>query len=195
MSDVVPFGKYKGKPVEALAQDRQYVEWLTAQPWFKDRYQTIYNVIVNNFQEPSETPEHNALQVLFLDAAFRERFLAFVCGKLVLKTKATFESNGFDAVLEGREPYEYKNDKGEIVHTTCSVVCHVEIKPYVSDDYPAVLRQIKTARDVYGKSGSLYEPRRAALFLEKYTGVGATEEQFIAIFESDGIKIVFRDEV
>jgi uncharacterized protein (DUF3820 family) len=35
--EIVPFGKYKGKPVEAMAEDRQYVDWLTAQRYTGDR--------------------------------------------------------------------------------------------------------------------------------------------------------------
>jgi len=40
MSDnaVVPFGKYKGQPVEVLASDRDYSEWLLAQGWIAHRY-------------------------------------------------------------------------------------------------------------------------------------------------------------
>jgi hypothetical protein len=66
-SEVIPFGKYKGQPVEAMAADQQYIEWLMGQSWFRDKYQNIYTLIVNNFAEPSETPEHNALQAMFLD--------------------------------------------------------------------------------------------------------------------------------
>jgi hypothetical protein len=74
--NIVPFGKYKGQPVEVLAQDRSYLEWLSAQPWFRERYAGIYNtLIVNNFTEAAETPDHNALQVLFLDDDFCLRFL------------------------------------------------------------------------------------------------------------------------
>jgi uncharacterized protein (DUF3820 family) len=29
--NLVPFGKYKGQPVEVLAQDREYCDWLDAQ--------------------------------------------------------------------------------------------------------------------------------------------------------------------
>ena len=32
MSELIPFGKYKGQPLEVLAQDKGNVEWLTAQP-------------------------------------------------------------------------------------------------------------------------------------------------------------------
>ena len=48
---IVPFGKYKGQPVEVLAQDRPYLDWLTAQDWFRQRYEGIYTLIVNNFAE------------------------------------------------------------------------------------------------------------------------------------------------
>jgi len=37
------------------------------QAWFRERYGNVYTLIVNNFAEPSETPEHNALQARFLD--------------------------------------------------------------------------------------------------------------------------------
>jgi hypothetical protein len=70
MSEIVPFGKYKGQPVEALAADRSYLDWLTAQSWFRERYAGIYTLIINNFTEPSETPEHNRLQARFLDPEF-----------------------------------------------------------------------------------------------------------------------------
>jgi hypothetical protein len=54
MSEVVPFGKYKGQPIEVLANDRGYLDWLTAQSWFRERYAGIYTLIINNFGEPSE---------------------------------------------------------------------------------------------------------------------------------------------
>jgi len=68
---ILPFGKYKGQPVEVLEQDQQYRDWLLAQPWFRERFQLIHTYIVNNFGAPAETPEHNALQARFLDESFR----------------------------------------------------------------------------------------------------------------------------
>src|SRR6185437_8793028 len=67
----VSFGKYRGKPVEVLRDDPSYVNWLTNQAWFRERHPTLFQVIVNNFGEPSETPEHNRLQTRFLDRDFR----------------------------------------------------------------------------------------------------------------------------
>lgn len=69
-NEIVPFGKYKGKPVETLRADRDYADWLTAQPWFRERFTGLFQIIVNNFGEPSETPEHNRLQARFLDDGF-----------------------------------------------------------------------------------------------------------------------------
>lgn len=65
-SEIVPLGKYKGKPVEDLLADSQYVDWLASQAWVKDRYPAFYQVIINN-GAPQETPEHNAFQAQFLD--------------------------------------------------------------------------------------------------------------------------------
>lgn len=79
-AQIVPFGKYRGQPVEALAQDDQYREWLMAQPWFGERFPNLRTVIVNNFAAPEETPEHNALQALMLDDAWTLRFLRTVLG-------------------------------------------------------------------------------------------------------------------
>ena len=71
---VVPFGKYKGQPLEALAADREYLTWLQGQSWFRERYQQIYALIINNFGEVADTPEHNAMQVLFLEDDFCAQF-------------------------------------------------------------------------------------------------------------------------
>jgi hypothetical protein len=74
-ADLVPFGKYKGQPVEVLAADKSYCEWLAGQEWFRTRFTAIHTLIVNNFAAPHETPEHNALQALFTDPRWRQRFI------------------------------------------------------------------------------------------------------------------------
>jgi len=71
MQDLVPFGKYKGQPLEVIATDRGYCDWLLAQAWFVQRYPQLHTLVINNFGEPSETPEHNALQLRLLDDRFR----------------------------------------------------------------------------------------------------------------------------
>ena len=74
---LVPFGKYKGQPVEVMQMDTGYCEWLSTQDWFRERYANVYQqVIINNFTEASETPEHNKLQMLFLDKEFYKKIEA-----------------------------------------------------------------------------------------------------------------------
>lgn len=74
--ELIPFGKYKGQPLATMASDRDYCEWLLQQSWFVERFPQIHTIVVNNFGEPSETPEHNALQIRFLDDRFRAQCTA-----------------------------------------------------------------------------------------------------------------------
>lgn len=246
-AEVIPFGRYKGQPVEALAQDKGYTDWLMAQPWFRERYGNMYTLIVNNFREPSETPEHNALQVLFLDKMFCLRFAEIAnplwlinhlnknlseaknreyynngrwernperiekCENLIAKYHSAelygyhfprFEIAGADVELfvaaADRPNISQKLSIGERYTESTRIPTErfianeswfdavlyrrIEIKPSVSDDYPAILRQMKASNC-------------GVLFTEQYTGYGATMEQFIQIFEASGIKVVFRDQI
>lgn len=67
MTVAVPFGKYEGQPVEVLINDEHYVEWLTSQPWFSQRYPVLYQTVVNYGTVPQDSPEHNQMQARFLD--------------------------------------------------------------------------------------------------------------------------------
>ena len=58
----------------------------------------------------------------------------------------------------------------------------IEIKPTVGDDYPTVLRQMLAGKVRY-------------LFLEKYTGTGATLDQFLSIFAASGRSVIFKHDV
>lgn len=93
MNEIIPFGKYKGQPVEVLQNDPQYYDWLMAQDWFQQKFKNIYTVVVNNFSEPSETPEHNAMQVKVLDKDW--------CTRLLYKLYETKGWGDKDGVLFG----------------------------------------------------------------------------------------------
>jgi hypothetical protein len=48
--------------------DAACCEWIHAQPWFHDKFAAVFAVIVNGGVVPdADTPEHNKMQVLFLD--------------------------------------------------------------------------------------------------------------------------------
>jgi len=103
MNEIIEFGKYKGQPIEALASDPKYMEWLASQPWLKDRHPTIYNIIVNNFSESEETPEHNRLQARFMDESFAnmvgENVFAGLVHELAEDRKYTYK-NGSEEITD-----------------------------------------------------------------------------------------------
>lgn len=46
-----------------------------AQEWFRTGHVQLYNVIVNNFCKPSDTPEHNRMQADFMKTEVKEKVL------------------------------------------------------------------------------------------------------------------------
>lgn len=196
-NQLIPFGKYKGQPLEILAQDPQYLEWVRNQSWFVEKYPQINTLIINNFQEPSETPEHNKIQGMFLDDEFCLKtvnaYSLFLKNKnkimeVSVKNKITelkFEHSGIDVcfcamVVGWSEDYITKEK------TPCDVNVPfvIEIKPSVGDDYPAILRQIKIIK-------KLSSFARYILLVDQYCGKGISEENFIKLFYTEGIVVLF----
>ena len=68
----VPFGKYKGQPVEAMLADADYMRWLEAQPWFRERFAHFRRG--EGREDMSRTPEHNKYQALFLSDGYCKAF-------------------------------------------------------------------------------------------------------------------------
>lgn len=147
-TDIVPFGKYKGRPVVDLIADRDYTDWLAAQPWFRQRYGNVYNLIVNTGAQPQDTPEHNKMQARFLDhdaclnllrrwllspAKLHERWwsvnltdrqrerLHVEAGSVSI-TSLQFESDGWDLVISGRSRLAVT----EVSPPTCECQCTPE---------------------------------------------------------------------
>lgn len=240
-TDIVPFGKYKGQPIESLAADRGYCDWLMAQDWFASRFPAIRTVIINNFAEPAETPEHNALQAKFLDGGWVSRFVVAYLGgwealinrRLELVEEWLRDTRNRLEVLdkEGKLPYEggtiedtrrklegkfksyeriqkdprftptvtrieFELRGADVVlciedRVMCVSDIYIECKPTIGDDYPAVMRQVKSFRTDYGGT-----PNTALLIGEGgYTGRGATLDQVRQIFKSSGITVVTLDEI
>ena len=208
-TEIIPFGKYKGQPVEVLSQDKQYLDWLMQQDWFNTRYASIKTLIINNFREPSETPEHNKIQAMFTDSAFCFDFIRSI-------RPMNSESLRYCTIRFLREieditvfdlPENYRLSVKDIMirFKGCQFECEgvdvaifweiaafgyrlysdfisVEIKPNLSDDYPAVLRQMKTNKS-------------EILLTESFSGVGATLDQVRSIFKTANKKIVLLSEI
>lgn len=239
-SELIPFGKYKGQPIEVLQQDRGYCDWLVGQDWLQTRFPELRTIIVNNFAEPTETPEHNALQAKALDARFVSSVMFLVHRHIKRKhhrnicweVTVDFETEGMDvvvcpnehgahvtaergdepefskAVMESVETLQYKltrtrNKQDELIMLkaiedaknadTIPVYLYfkragIELKPTLGDDYPAALRQIRSARFL-GNGGI------PAIVVGKYTGVGATLDQVRQMFEASGIRFLLVSEI
>lgn len=176
-NEIIPFGKYKGQPVEVLMNDRPYLEWLQSQDWFVSRYQNINTLIINNFREPTETPEHNMLQALFLDENFLDLFIShlrinyadkFVCEQRLNNGPWAEYQFGDKEWNEVRKSNIYFEEKGIDIKWGNSL--NIEIKPILSHDYPEVLRQMKAQ---YCN----------ILFIGKFSVDGLSIEQVRKIFE------------
>ena len=172
---LVPFGKYKGQPVEVMQMNTEYCDWLSKQSWFREQYGNVYNqVIINNFTEPTETPEHNRLQMRFLDETFIDRFISqklrpTISAKEFAIEEIQFEHRGWDVFID----YKYSKETGGELDRFGSVC--FEIKPCMGDDFPAVLRQMKQNRN---RCNSTF----CICIIDEFSACGATFEQVNQMF-------------
>lgn len=200
MNDLVPFGKYKGQPVDQLRNDKEYCEWLVAQPWLASRFKNIHTLIINNFSEASETPEHNAMQMRFLDNRYLVSVLitaypklfetAVVDGKLIagFRMSKEFEtSQGWDVAAEctwgSNAPWDRALPPYE------SYMFCVELKPVIGDDFPKILRDVKQRRtDAYMRCVKL-------VVADEIVAQGATQDQIRAMYQNSGIVLITTSDV
>jgi hypothetical protein len=71
-ANIVPFGKYRGQPVEAMMADQNYCAWALTQPGLRAKFPSLIAVIVNGGTAPdAPTPEHNRMQLLFRNPDMR----------------------------------------------------------------------------------------------------------------------------
>lgn len=202
--EIIPFGKYKGQPVEVLMSDKQYLEWLVQQDWFKQRYQNLNTIIINNFNQQSETPEHNKLQALFVDNCFVNDFINHLCsnkefdelirkkyfcdldncleffGELNEKNiifQVEFEKEGVDVKLNFSK--HGNNNHYFLKNKSC---INIEIKPSIGDDYPAILRQ-------------MHANNSTILLAESFNAIAVSINQVKKIFSPSKINIILKNEI
>jgi len=151
VSEIVPFGKYKGQPIEVMIADDPYVKWLLAQPWLKDRYGALHLTLLS-VHEPQDTPVHNLMQAR-LSGRFGGRLLRYLLDRAleggldrVARLKVFFEEGGWDVLFRLHASSKASpNDEGY-------VGIYVECKPTIGDDYPSVVRQVRKYKVDAGSS-------------------------------------------
>jgi hypothetical protein len=224
-SAIVPFGKYKGQPVDVMAMDDNYVEWCLSQGDIREKYPDFVSIIINNFQEPAETPEHNKMQALFLDDDFVKKFL-------IASGFDVFQKYGFLDEINNSCEFEVINYNRKHVVTfeqrernytydvcvylkeneICKLKCKdieriklrlfdemgikyetvkafnenmeyhyfIELKPVLSDDYPAVLRKL---------------PSGSVLIIDLFKTNSITLDQLKQIFITKKIKVIMLKDI
>jgi len=111
---LITFGKYEGKPIETLATDISYCQWLLTQSWFKERYFPIYHIVINNICVPRDTPEHNRLQIRFADDNFCMALSKLCNWKLMNKKKCIWNINNAINKLKQANYSSYNNNFDKI---------------------------------------------------------------------------------
>lgn len=187
---VLPFGKHKGSTVaELLTKDPQYAEWIVAQGWVAERFAELHAAILSRGATTDDSPEHNAIQVRFLDEAFRA-----AC-TFAIKPKPSHTSiwSGFSAWLETsraegkfRTQVEFEKRGVDVWlywgagldRHWCRGICMIEIKPTMGDDFPSVMRQMERLQC-------------DTLVLDEYTGRAVSAPQLRQMFEANGKRLIF----
>ncbi len=158
---IVPFGKYKGKPVEVLISDEKYLEWCEQQPALVTRYKSVFEAIKNLIGTSDFTPEHNQLQARFLEDedllkkiftkvtqlfSWPNGFEAakFTYTKLVFEP--TFNHVSFDLAICFNIHSETIFSDGTAYKNSHNAAIFMELKPVIGDDYPKILRKASLAR-------------------------------------------------
>lgn len=138
----MPFGKHKGAPMINVVQDYQYVNWLMLQPNVAQNFPQIIDYFKTGGLVKNEcTPEHNAMQLRFLndDVLFALGDVLDDAYELFEEDEVRFEVCGWDVVVEYRR--RFTCDEGDTLYARVCVP--IELKPLIGDDYPSILRTIK----------------------------------------------------
>jgi len=82
-----------------------------------------------------------------------------------------------------------------IIDTDSAMCC--ELKPTLSDEYPCVLRKLKTQIELTYKDKTTFQylHKKYTLIIGSFTSTSASKEQLITIFKQSNINIVFTDEI
>ena len=200
-----PFGKYRGQPLAVVLADANYTKWMVEQVGIAEKFPNIINFIANgSAEEKNQTPAHNKMQVRFLDDKVR-RAVAQAMLKPGLKVyevgPATFEFHGWDVrfdftYLGPGQKWDQSRcayaDVGEMEH---SAILNIELKPTISEDYPAVLRQVKKRKEANKFVRTTETAGRSVVLADEFNSHSATFPQVSAMFSSSNITLLLWPEI
>lgn len=179
----LPFGKYKGRELSEIATtDPEYLEWLTAQGWFEKKFDYLFQTVITNnyYNESAETPDHNAMQVKFLEVDY------LVGITHVVKTKDQCR----------QEFYDFRREQtSEIIEhiRMCREEIQYTIKSLGSDDPDEYFKTHSENHYLYGFALSLKSNKfREQLAIKKFRSIRAGLHSLTKVqFEVDGWDVIF----
>jgi uncharacterized protein (DUF3820 family) len=100
--------------------------------------------------------------------------------------------NNFYVEKTNENQYELSID---ICHYNNAICC--ELKPTLSDDYPVVLRKLKTQIELTQNDKTNFKKlnKKYILIIGSFTSIDVSKEQLITIFKQSNIKVIFTDEI
>ena len=157
---LVGFGKHSDLTFQALAEtQRGYVHWLFRQSWFQSKYPDLYEymdavglrpeITASTILEGDVAPvDHNTFQARFTDDNELLHLVQSILGKEhnYNITNVTFEHLcNADIVVD----VECRAKNAGWFSGTQYFTLLIELKPSVSNDYPEILRQMRTQHRSY----------------------------------------------
>jgi hypothetical protein len=98
----------------------------------------------------------------------------------------------FDVFEINENQYKISIDFHDYKYALCC-----ELKPTLSEDYPVVLRKLKTQIELTQNDKTNFKEKKKyySLIIGSFTSVNTSKEQLITIFKQSNIKIIFTDEL
>ena len=259
MSGIVTFGKFKGKPLEVVLRDSNYIGWCKEKGLYEKLIScvnttnvSITNVFTSSVSIDSPTPVHNIMQNKFLDKTFVDDFLQlfidFLCLEPIYQSepykknfndiihpssmyKQIFETEeGWDVGLHALQDNITLFDQSGIIDLLIAQEklypnkkklfksnrswdgflyeymienIFIELKPKVGDEYPCILRKMKSQMR-YTIEAKIVHPIRVkrkygnlifCLLIGEFEGESITREELKIVFEQSEIRVIFIDEI
>jgi len=190
--------------------ERNFMESVTGRNMLSDKQKAVIEKTYNRImaatikikidEEITPTPEHNLLQVKFLNEDFRKSLLRILnMNERNMSTKVYFEVANIDAIIAIAT---FLTDDGR---TIFGDFLAIELKPVIGDDYPGVIRQMRSL-DTSGYGIQNANKRSQILQTLGVKAIGSkvellvvnefdntsviNEQQIRDIFEANGMKIV-----
>lgn len=188
-ADTVPFGKYKGRPVEDMLSDADYMSWLEAQPWFRERFAHLLSR--RDEEAASRTPVHNRLQALFLDSAYCMAFAVVAAPDAFARFHRLFAKSQHDDVRSVSEEIDrlHKCWQRDIENAARFREYHAEGQEFLKPRY-----NCKGSNWLELAAEYEQEPKQLAVLREALSMLQAQKPQILAQarFEHDGSDVALK---